>query len=305
MATLQALRQDLFELVGRNTELDPADPDGRSILDRYLRRAYEFVLSLRLPRGGRLSSSVYQLSPVFFQISPFTGQAVSGDASSIQLAGAFSAPEWLLPGYAIKLTSGTGSGQFRIITAYNALSQTATVFPAWDTIPDSTTGYLLTSRRVPIVSSPQTNCVVIPSSPNRLIDIVRLTQIKKDSEERFELKRLPQIDESSRLELGDPDYYALQGSVLLFDKAPEETVQIEALCRLMPEFPIQEDVEVYLPAPFEQLLILHARWWILIRYGEIQDAYAAKKDFYDFWATLSSPGEDAFSWEDSGTVRLY
>ena len=41
----------------------------------------------------------------------------------------------------ITLTSGTGSGQTRHIEDYVASTKIATVYPAWDTQPDATTGY--------------------------------------------------------------------------------------------------------------------------------------------------------------------
>jgi len=44
-------------------------------------------------------------------------------------------------GMFITLTSGTGSGQTRHIEDYVASTKIATVYPAWDTQPDATTGY--------------------------------------------------------------------------------------------------------------------------------------------------------------------
>lgn len=44
-------------------------------------------------------------------------------------------------GMFITLTSGTGSGQTRHIEDYVASTKVATVYPAWDTQPDATTGY--------------------------------------------------------------------------------------------------------------------------------------------------------------------
>ena len=44
-------------------------------------------------------------------------------------------------GMFITLTSGTGSGQTRHVEDYNAIGKMLTVYPAWDTVPDTTTGY--------------------------------------------------------------------------------------------------------------------------------------------------------------------
>ena len=44
-------------------------------------------------------------------------------------------------GMFITLTSGTGSGQTRHVEDYVASTKVATIYPAWDTQPDATTGY--------------------------------------------------------------------------------------------------------------------------------------------------------------------
>lgn len=65
--------------------------------------------------------------------------AQAGAASSITLASG--APSSDLAGFVIETTGGTGSGQTRVITAYDTGTKVATVYPAWDTAPDATTTY--------------------------------------------------------------------------------------------------------------------------------------------------------------------
>ena len=47
-------------------------------------------------------------------------------------------------GLQIEITSGTGSGQQRFITDYNGSTKVATVYPAWDTQPTSSSNYSIT-----------------------------------------------------------------------------------------------------------------------------------------------------------------
>lgn len=71
-----------------------------------------------------------------------TGTAQAGGADTITLKAASSYTSDDDPnGMFITLTSGTGSGQTRHIEDYVASTKVATVYPAWDTQPDATTGY--------------------------------------------------------------------------------------------------------------------------------------------------------------------
>jgi len=71
-----------------------------------------------------------------------TGTAQAGGADTITLKSSSSYTSDDDPnGMFITLTSGTGSGQTRHIEDYVASTKVATVYPAWDTQPDATTGY--------------------------------------------------------------------------------------------------------------------------------------------------------------------
>lgn len=71
-----------------------------------------------------------------------TGTAQAGGSDTITLKAATSYTSDDQPnGMFITLTSGTGSGQTRHIEDYVASTKVATVYPAWDTQPDNTTGY--------------------------------------------------------------------------------------------------------------------------------------------------------------------
>ena len=71
-----------------------------------------------------------------------TGTAQAGGADTITLKAATNYTSDDQPnGMFITLTSGTGSGQTRHVEDYVASTKVLTVYPAWDTQPDSTTGY--------------------------------------------------------------------------------------------------------------------------------------------------------------------
>lgn len=69
-----------------------------------------------------------------------TAQAGSSDTITLKSATSFTANDEP-NGMFVVLTSGTGAGQTRHIEDYVASTKVATVFPAWDTAPNSTTGY--------------------------------------------------------------------------------------------------------------------------------------------------------------------
>ena len=70
------------------------------------------------------------------------GTAQAGSSNTITLKAATSYTTDDQPnGMFITLTSGTGSGQTRHVEDYVASTKVLTVYPAWDTAPDNTTGY--------------------------------------------------------------------------------------------------------------------------------------------------------------------
>ena len=71
-----------------------------------------------------------------------TGTAQAGSSNTITLKAATSFSTDDQPnGMFINLTSGTGAGQSRHVEDYVDSTKVLTVYPAWDTAPDNTTGY--------------------------------------------------------------------------------------------------------------------------------------------------------------------
>jgi hypothetical protein len=71
-----------------------------------------------------------------------TGTAQAGTTTTITLKNATSyTSDDQCNGFSIHLTAGTGSGQYRHISDYDATTKVATVYPAFDPAPDGTTSY--------------------------------------------------------------------------------------------------------------------------------------------------------------------
>jgi hypothetical protein len=88
------------------------------------------------------SASTGNITITASAVTTDTGTAQGGAASTITLKSASSYTSDDQPnGMFITLTSGTGSGQTRHVENYVASTKVLTVYPAWDTAPDNTTGY--------------------------------------------------------------------------------------------------------------------------------------------------------------------
>lgn len=74
-------------------------------------------------------------------VSTRTGMAQAGGASTVTLDAGASAVDDAYKGFAIKTTGGTGSGQYRTISAYSGSTKVATVDTAWSVQPDNTTTF--------------------------------------------------------------------------------------------------------------------------------------------------------------------
>ncbi len=74
------------------------------------------------------------------------GTAQAGATGSLTLASSDTVTEARIVGKYLLLTGGTGSGQYRQVTAYNTGTLVATVDSNWSTTPDNTSTYLIVER---------------------------------------------------------------------------------------------------------------------------------------------------------------
>lgn len=75
------------------------------------------------------------------------GTATAGAANSITLDGLASSTSSIYVDYVIQITSGTGAGQSRTISAYNGTTKLATVSTNWTTIPNTTSVYSIVIKQ--------------------------------------------------------------------------------------------------------------------------------------------------------------
>ena len=143
------------------------------------------------------SGSVYEILPFSSILLADHGTAQAGGASSITLASTASAVTNAYVGSVVYLSSGTGVGQARVITAYNGTSKVATISDNWTTTPDSTSVYkVLPVGRVILDSIGDTAKAEIQAEAEDALeayDLDHLLQVSAGSEEPTDGSYLDQI----------------------------------------------------------------------------------------------------------------
>lgn len=104
---------------------------------------YAFTLNIDSPQYTITPSAVSgNITITASSVTTDTGTAQAGTTTTITLKAATSyTSDDQCNGLSIHLTGGTGSGQHRHITNYDATTKVATVYPAFDPAPDATTQY--------------------------------------------------------------------------------------------------------------------------------------------------------------------
>ena len=104
---------------------------------------YAFTLIIDSPQYTITPSAVSgNITITASSVTTDNGTAQAGTTTTITLKAATSyTSDDQCNGLSIHLTGGTGSGQYRHITDYDATTKIATVYPAFDPAPDATTQY--------------------------------------------------------------------------------------------------------------------------------------------------------------------
>lgn len=97
------------------------------------------------------ASLMYAVLEIGPQVRQNTAQA--GGASTITLDAGADAGDDAYNGYAIKIVSGTGAGQTRVISDYVGSTKVATVDSAWGTQPDNTSVFEIFGQAVTTAQS--------------------------------------------------------------------------------------------------------------------------------------------------------
>lgn len=302
--TLSEARDDLYGIVSKNSELDPATPTGAAILDRYLNRAYKAILSWKSARGTlRFPAS---RATLLFQAPTYTGTASAGTTTTLTIptSGLITTDDYYIE-WVIEITSGTGSGQARVVVDWDGTGGVATVHKAFDTTPDATSVFLLTKRFMEIMESGDTGEAdgILLDPEDTFRGALKLTSLDDGSD--LVLAEGTENYSGSLTETGTPGEFFVQGERIYFNVAPDETRWYRLEYAKTPASLTDPAEEFALPSPWDQAVVMMARWWVLVRYGEVEDAYSAKRDYQEFLASLALPGEDLGDRTPSGTGRLF
>jgi hypothetical protein len=104
---------------------------------------YAYTLNIDDPQYTITPSDVTgNIEIVASSVTSDSGTAQAGTSTTLTLKNATSyTSDDQCNGLSLHLTGGTGSGQYRHVSDYNATTKVATVFPAFTTTPDNTTQY--------------------------------------------------------------------------------------------------------------------------------------------------------------------
>jgi hypothetical protein len=117
-----------------------------------------------------IAGSTYEILPFSSILLAQHGIATGGAASSITLSATASAIANSYVGSVIYISTGTGFGQVRLITAYDSVTKIATVSDAWTTTPDTSSVYkLIPTGRVVVDTLSAGASAQIWASPTRTL----------------------------------------------------------------------------------------------------------------------------------------
>lgn len=94
-------------------------------------------------------ASFNDIKAAYDNVTIATGTVVSADRLTVKLSAAAAKTQDAYTGMYIGITDGTGKDQSRFITAYDGLTQTATLSNAWVTVPDATSAYRIYQEGIP------------------------------------------------------------------------------------------------------------------------------------------------------------
>lgn len=302
--TLSEARTDLYDLVARNSDLDPTTTDGAARLDRYLNRAYREVASWKLPRGGRLSFPVTR-GVELWQNQVYTGTASAGTATTITIPTAgLQTTDGYYEEWVLQLTSGTGSGQARGVVAWTGSTGVAEVYPAWSTTPDDTSVFLLTKSFAVIGKSTDAGAAdeIVLEPVSSYQGILRISDlgtkaVLEPAESRDNLLTGTETP-------GTPSMFAVDGLRVYFDVPFSEERWWRVEYVKAPAELSSETDEFALPPEWMGAVLLRAKYWVLHGYGEMEDVNQARLEFLQLVGSLAQVGEDLGEKSATGTGRL-
>jgi hypothetical protein len=313
--TVEEMVVEVWEMLGKPSDLTPySNPptnstfeitsDGAVRILGWINRGYRAVLNWKLPDGTHIDFPSKR-AVAFFTIDVPTGTATTASSYTITLdEAALATSDDYFNGWIIKITSGTGSGQVRLITDFDTVTQLATVSKTWDTTPDNTSVYEIYQPFVEILATGHARAaeaiVIDPVNtfiaPEMLHDVTNMRSLPKGSNTWSNIQ--------NRLAYGQPSQYFWDQSRLWFDRAVDEQITYEIEYIRQPTDLTLSTDEPEIPEPWHTPIVYWALHEGLRRAQESGEAWAVKKDFNDFVASLIQPREQAWDKEES-TLEVY
>lgn len=303
--TVEEMLTDLWYSLGKNTELDPftgttfdITTAGATRMLGWLNRGYRIIADWKRNDGSGVQFSA-SYDELYFQTQIVEGTVASATDTTVTVDSSAGATADQYNGWLIRIESGTGAGQVRLITDYSAL-RAATVHTSWDTNPDSTSEYTLYKRFMRILNSadtgasenitqPQDDCV---KNPLKITDLYQ----QRDIPYGGRVENWPGNITSA----GIPSAWTLFGNTIVFNYAMDE----ERWYRLEYEAELAAltaaSQEPKLPEPWQEMLFLWLLWKGRVWTHEPNAAYGAKRDLWDFAEKIRMPREQLMDREDGG-----
>lgn len=292
--TVSEIMEELYDQLGKQSDLNPYSDDEETTLDLgqpgaqkllgWINRGYRRILNWRF-KGGRIVRFRSTERQVYFSGVSETGTAAAGAASSITLAAAAPAIADWFNGWIVRITSGTGSGQKRLIVDYSA-ARVATVARAWDNTPDATSVYEITKNEYAFVAAGSATAAVnIPLSPTEQIIAVTGVVDLQDNSQLVRASRTARFTSVEDTAGNAPSLFRDTLGGIVFDSTVPDGRYYRLSYFGMPPALSALDDEPQIPEHFHEGILLWTVWWGLRRQQAFGDAYSTKRDLEDTMET--------------------
>ena len=297
--------EEVYEGLGRLTQLDPYDPDTgdfdvnraeTQLVLRWLNAALQRVAHYKL-RDGTLLRFRGGETELFFQSVVVTADVTAATERTVSFdLGPVEHVDGRYQGWVVVVTAGTGSGQKRYITGYQGNNWTATVHKAWDTEPDATSEVSLHKRFMLFEPTGELAAENLAIDPTMVYSVLKVT----DLDGAYDLDDGGRTDNFSgfMLQTGEPRAFFHYAGGIVFDVAADKPRSYRA--EILRNFGRMTAAEarVPVPEPWDQAVIMWALWWGYKWNQEVDDAFSMKRDVQEFMEMTAQEHELMFERTD-------
>lgn len=296
--TTGELQTELYELLGRHSQLNPSNANGASRLTRFLNLAQDRVAFFKFPDGHLIRFETLERD-IFFKTVITTGDAQGGGDDTITLASGAGGVADRYNGWIVECND-----EKKFIVDYDGGLKECTLHEDWDTNPSNGDSYTLYKNFHRFVASGDNfaadNTVLDPVTDfytiqkvERLADGVVLSAGYRDD-----------TFVGSLTTYGKPSEYKFRGDKMIFDVASEET-EWYRMFYVRPPTPLvstETSEGPELGRAWHMAILLKALWYGHRWAQEPKLAWSANQDFKEAMATTRQEVEMSMDMEDPGVV---